>query len=220
MRESKALGVWLSICTGLLIFTLSVAAPILWRGFYYGQIDALEIQDYTGLSRKQIITAYDEMMDYCLGKTQSFSTGVLPWSESGRSHFQDVRGLFLLDLRVLGASLVALGLTLLIAQALRRRPGRIWGRGFGFWAALGLIGVLAVVTVLAASDFDRAFTVFHQLFFPGKDNWVFDWRTDAVILILPQEFFRNCAILIGGVLAALCGALITGDMYMKRRAKK
>ena len=53
-----------------------------------------------------------------------------------------------------------------------------------------------IVGGLAALDFDRAFTVFHTIFFPGKDNWLFDPMTDPVILILPEAFFRSCAILI------------------------
>ena len=69
---------------------------------------------------------------------------------------------------------------------------------------------------LAATDFDRAFTVFHGIFFPGKENWLFDPATDPVILLLPEEFFRNCAIAIAASLLLLCLVLIlTG-----RRQKK
>ena len=38
---------------------------------------------------------------------------------------------------------------------------------------------------------------------------------DPVILILPQEFFRNCAILILAVLLAVCTALIVRDCRKK-----
>jgi integral membrane protein (TIGR01906 family) len=61
---------------------------------------------------------------------------------------------------------------------------------------------------LAALDFNRAFVIFHHIFFPGKDNWMFDPRTDEIILVLPQEFFRNCAILIGA------GLLVMSVMLM------
>lgn len=53
--------------------------------------------------------------------------------------------------------------------------------------------VFLAVGGLAALDFDRAFVVFHALFFPGKDNWLFDPETDQIITILPQVFFRNSA---------------------------
>ena len=65
-----------------------------------------------------------------------------------------------------------------------------------------------VVCLLAALDFDGAFTVFHSIFFPGKDNWLFDPVTDPVILILPEAFFRNCAIAIVTVLLTVCIMLV------------
>jgi len=74
--------------------------------------------------------------------------------------------------------------------------------------------VFSVVGILAAIDFDRAFVIFHTLFFPGKDNWIFDWRMDPIILILPQEFFRNCAILIGMLLLVWCVALVVTDLWL------
>ena len=69
---------------------------------------------------------------------------------------------------------------------------------------------------LAALDFDRAFVIFHRVFFPGKENWIFDWQTDPIILFLPQDFFRNCAILILLLLLVWCGALIAADVWAKK----
>ena len=68
---------------------------------------------------------------------------------------------------------------------------------------------------LAALDFDRFFTLFHAVFFPGKDNWIFHPKADPIILILPQEFFRNCAILILAVLLLTCTVLILRDRKKK-----
>ena len=110
---------------------------------------------------------------------------------------------------------------LLVAAALyarfgRRAPARPLGRGFGFWAGIGLGGTFLLVGALAALDFDRAFVVFHALFFPGKDNWLFDPAADEIINILPQEFFRNCALLILALLVLGCGALIVWDLRPRR----
>lgn len=88
----------------------------------------------------------------------------------------------------------------------------------GIPARSGLGGALAIAGVLAALDFDRAFTVFHSIFFPGKDNWLFDPATDPVILILPEEFFRSCAILILAAVLLCCAALIIADLCRRRRA--
>lgn len=216
MKQSKLLTALLSLLLGCLILSASVAAPILYRPFYYAQIAPLGLEASTGLTEAQIRQAYDEMLDFCLG-APDFSTGVLGWSQSGRDHFADVRALFLLDLAVLAVS----ALLLLGCLLLRRRTGlvpyRPLGRGPGFWASAGLASVFTLVGVLAALDFDRAFRIFHALFFPGKDNWIFDPAADQIILILPEVFFRNCAILIVVLLLAWCAVLIAADLWLGRR---
>lgn len=216
MKTSKLLTVVLAIVAAVTLLTAAIAVPILCRPFYYAHIGPLELEEETGLTRAEIQTAFDEMLDYCLGG-EEFSTGVLKWSESGKSHFTDVRVLFLLDLKVLAAAVVVLAALLLAIRFGGWRPRRLLGRGPTFWAGTGLGAAFLIIGGLAATDFDRAFTVFHTLFFPGKDNWLFDPRTDEIITILPQQFFMNCAILILAVLILGCVVFIAADLI---RGKK
>lgn len=198
----------------LLVLSFSISVPILFRPFYYVQINALNLPQQTGWSAETIREAYDQVLDFCvLGKP--FGTGQLAWSESGRSHFADVRGLFLLDFAVLAVTALLAVLLLILYKRGRLRFYRFGGRGPGFWAA----GLVLAVGGLAALDFNRAFTVFHAIFFPGKDNWLFDPATDQIILVMPETFFRNCAILIGVVLLVCCGALICSDLLHRHREK-
>ena len=215
-KPSKPLCAIQAVLAALTLLTAAVAAPILCRPFYYAHIGPLELEARTGLTREEIRTAFDEVLDYCLGAPE-FSTGVLRWSESGKAHFTDVRGLFLLDLRVLGISAGLLAATLLFARFTGRTPARPLCRGPGFWAGAGLGGLFLTVGGLAALDFDRAFVLFHALFFPGKDNWLFNPAADQIINILPQEFFRNCAILILALLVLGCSALILLDLRRSGR---
>lgn len=219
MKTSKLLSVVLFVLIALVVLTGSIAVPLLCRSFYYAHIGPMGLEGY-GLSRAEIETAYNEMMDFCLGRREDFSAGVLAFSRSGADHFADVRGLFLLDLWVLRASLAALLAVLVVCKVKRIRPQRFLGRGPGFWAAAGLGASFLLVGGLAALDFDRAFVIFHSLFFPGKDNWIFDWHTDPIILFLPQDFFRNCAILILVLLLVWCAALIAADLWAGKGEKR
>lgn len=217
MRESKLLAAVLAVTTAVFILSASIAVPVLLRPFYYAHIGALGLEERTGLSREQIIQAYDEMLDFCTGQTEDFSAGILPWSASGRAHFEDVRGLFLLDLRA-----AALSGLLMLAWGLAGRkspvhPRRFCGRGFAFWGSAGLGTVGVLVGGLAALDFNRTFVLFHALFFPGKDNWRFDPHTDAVIRILPQTFFQNCAILILLLIVVQCALCVVFDPRRRRK---
>ncbi|MBQ8852424.1 MAG: TIGR01906 family membrane protein [Oscillibacter sp.] len=214
MKQSKILTVILASAVALLVLSSSIAVPILCRPFYYAHIDAFGLEEYTGLEEVYIRQAYDEMMDFCIGLSDEFSTGILRWSESGKSHFVDVKGLFLLDLALLGISVAVLIADVVLRSRRKVQPYRFLDRGPGFWAAVGLGGVFSVIALLVSIDFSRAFVIFHTLFFPGKDNWIFDWRTDPIILILPEEFFRNCAILIVALLLVWCIVLVAVDLWV------
>lgn len=215
MRQSRILCIALSILTAVFILTASIAVPVLLRPFYLVHIDLLDLEPRTGLSREQITRSYNEMMDFCIGRTDTFSAGILPWSQSGKDHFADVRALFLLDLRAAFLSGVLLLGWTRIRNRIGVRPYRFMKRGFAFWGATGLGCLFLAIGAWAATNFSRAFTVFHTLFFPGKDNWLFDPYTDPIICILPQEFFRNCAIFILLLMTSLCVLGILWDLRKK-----
>ena len=198
MKE-RVLSVVLSIVLALFAVSASIAVPILCRPFYYAQIDALSIPESTGWSKEVIREAFDDMMDYEL-KGTPFRTGQLKWSQSGYSHFADVKTLFWLDIDLAAGTAAALLVLWFLSR--KWKTHRFLGFGPSFWAGIGMLIFFAVVGIAGAIDFDKAFTAFHSLFFPGKTNWLFDPATDEIILILPEEFFRNCAILAIGLIAA------------------
>ena len=210
----KFLAVALAILIALVILSGAISLPILCRPFFYLHIGPYQLTEAVGLTAEEIKTAYNEMMDFCIGLSDSFSAGVLPYSAEGASHFADVRKLFILDLAVLAVSLLLL-IPLLVFS--RKKALRLGGHTPGFWSSVGLGVSFLVIGGLVALDFDRAFVVFHQMFFPGKDNWIFDWRTDPIITMLPAEFFRNCAIVIFAVILISCGVLIGQDLYLRRK---
>ena len=204
--------------TALAVFTGSIAWVLLVRAFYYVQIGPLGVCAASGLTAEQVRAAYGDVMDYCLGLRPDFAAGVLPFSAEGAGHFADVRMLFLLNLAVLaGTLLLLLGLKLACRRRHTALP-RLNGRTPGFWAACVLGGLSLIVGALAATDFDRAFTMFHRIFFPGNEHWLFDPATDPVIVLLPEAFFRNCAIAIGVTLLGLCLWLVLTGRKQKKKA--
>lgn len=215
MFVRKCLPVFRAAVTALLILSAAIAAPILLRPFYYLHIKPMGLGEDMLLTAGQVKTAYNEMMNYCTGLSSTFSVGVLGWSESGFAHFADVRKLFLLDLGVLAGSAIAL-ILIAVFQRKNRNPLCLGGHTPGFWGAIGLGGAFLVVGGLAALDFDRAFVIFHELFFPGKSNWVFDGYEDPIIYLLPWQFFRNCAIFILAVILISSISLIIRDFRLRK----
>ena len=214
MKE-KLLSILHAVCTALCVLTGAIAVPLLVRPFYYLHIGPLQLEKASGLTAAQIREAYGQMMDYCLGLRDTFAVGVLPFSDEGASHFADVRTLFVRDLAVLALRAAALILLGLYCRYKAVELHRFRGHGPEFWGCVGLGVTFAAIGALAAVDFDRFFTLFHALFFPGKDNWLFDPRLDPVIEILPQAFFRNCAIFILALLLTTCAVLVLRDRQKK-----
>lgn len=220
----KVYYIVISLFIALFILSGAIAFPILFRGLYYSQIDNLNLVEITGYSEETIRGAYDEMMDYCVkggpSGTIPFGTGELAWSDSGKAHFDDVAGLFSLDLNVLKLSLMALiiiGAKEFFVAREKRKDFRIaLGRGPLFWGPAGLLAVIGVIGCTAAVNFDKFFVTFHHVFFPGKENWIFDERYDEIIKILPQEVFSNFALVIGLGVLVLCAICIIIDFRIKR----
>lgn len=200
----------------LFVLTFSISLPIYIRPFYYAHIEALDLPRTSGFSADQIREAYDQVLDYLTIPGRGFGTGDMAWSESGKAHFEDCRVLFNLNAAVLMSSAVCILVLLGLRRMGRIGPLRLGRRSAAAWAALAMLTVVTLVAVLAAMDFNRAFVVFHGIFFPGKDNWVFNRYQDQIIRVLPQQFFMNCAIFIGTGLLGQCAAILIPEFCRKK----
>lgn len=214
--KNKLFSLVITASAMLLVLSACVAVPILCRPFYYAHIFLLDLPGRTGFSAGEIRRAFDQALDFCTGGAP-FGAGVLAWSEGGKAHFADCAALFRLDFALLFVSSLTAAVCLLLCRR-GLRPARLLRRGPLFWAGSSLAALFAVLTGLAALDFDGAFVAFHRLFFPGKDNWLLNADTDQIILILPQAFFRDCAILIAALLFFCCFLLVLWDVKISPAA--
>ena len=210
----RLLSVLCMICVCLFLLTVSIGLPIYIRPFYYAHIGAYDLEGLSGYSEAQIREAYDEVLDYLTLPGREFGTGELPHSPEGKAHFEDCKVLFDLNASILLIS----GAILAVLFFMRKRWGayRLGKHSALLWAAVLSMTAPMAIGALAALDFDRAFVIFHSIFFPGKTNWVFDWYADPIIRVLPQVFFRNCAILIGVGLVAMAVGILVWDGKRKK----
>lgn len=203
----KITSVFLSIITAIAILTGSIAVPVIFRPFYYAHIEPLNLTQY-GLNKTEIKDAFDDAMDFCLGFSNEFSVGKLTFSEEGAAHFADVRAMFIADMIIFAVCV----LIILSLKALRYEPYRFSDFSPAFYGAVGLVVFAIVMGICVAVDFSTVFTLFHKLLFPGKANWIFSPELDPVINYLPEVFFRNCAILIFSLIAAVSILIMALDI--------
>ncbi len=215
-KIDKIISYILIFITVPFIISLSILPPLISRSFYYNQIDSLGIAQNTGYTKEEIIEAYDDVMDF-IWLHKEFKTGSLEYSEDGKSHFEDCVPLFWLDLigAIVTSSLMLIVLILVLTKMIKiYRP-----KGYSplFFGAIITISFIVVIGIIGIIDFDLLFRIFHTVFFPGKDNWLFNPYTDPVILILPLEFFMNCGIFIGVNFTVLSLIMIGYGIYTNRK---
>ncbi len=218
--KNKLTTIIFAIALAVLILTFSIGLPIYVRPFYYIQIDTLNMVESTGYSYEVIKEAYDEVLNYLTLPWCEFGTGELRHSESGEAHFADCLVLFNLN-----ASALIISLAAVITMLILRHKGKVEllcprGLHIGFWSGASLLTTFGAIALLAALDFDRAFVIFHSIFFPGKTNWYFDPYTDEIINVMPAEFFMACAILIVSSIIVISLSLIIHAVVARKRAKK
>lgn len=173
----------------LFILSFAIAFTINFTPLYAFDVDFLNIPERTGLSKEVTLDNYRVLMNYLnLPWVETLSMPHFPSSESGLFHFYEVKRLFLLDYSILIVSSI---LSFLFLKNKKKtntlyeliQPTRI------------MIVLPLMILFLIFINFDELFTTFHHIFF-NNDAWLFDYRTDPVILALPQEFFMHCFIMV------------------------
>ncbi len=216
-KTNKLLSLIFAIAALVLLITFSIGLPIYFRPFYYAHVDALDMPERTGFDREVIIEAYDEVLDFLTLPGHEFGTGELEYSEEGKGHFEDCKVLFDLNRNAFLVSLAVVVLLSLLNKIKVIKLARPFGKRISFFVGLSALILFLSLAVIVAQDFNSAFTVFHQIFFPGKDNWLFNPFTDEIILVMPQQFFMDCAILICSSILIISFVLIARG---KRRKSK
>ncbi len=214
MKNNK-FSIWLTngaIGILFLLFFISVglAIAIYFRPFYYMGMD--RIAEETGYSREIIKENYDALIDYCSPFfMEELDFPSLPESETGISHFVEVKVIFnLFFILLLAAPLLLAGLIYLQ----HKRNDTSW-----MTAAPVIVCVLPLLIGAAcAIDFNRIFVLFHQIVF-NNDDWLFSPKEDPIILFLPERFFLQCALIIVGTVLLGCMILFILSAVQKKQAR-
>lgn len=196
--------------------------------FYEREYKKYQVADSLNMTMDNIMDVTDQMMAYLIGKkaelsvitdvdgeTQDF------FNEQDRFHMGEVKDLFLGGLKIRNIMLVAVLLILILLAARKADLIKLLPRAY--FVTLGITGVITVVLGgLFASDFDKYFRIFHEIFF-DNDQWMFDPATDYMIRMLPEGFFYDFVFRIGGFFVgslAVLGVVSAVCIFMEKRKKE
>ena len=165
----------------------------------------------TGLSEDRLMLNYKTIVSY-LQKTGGGDLELpdFPMSETGIIHFADVKNIFIGLYIIVLLFIFVLGVYLVIKHHDKDKCIlSIFNKG----ANLVFI-VFGILIGLITFNFSNTFTMFHKIFF-RNDYWLFDYRTDPVILALPEELFMILSVIIITILFIVC--LVIKVTYYKVR---
>ncbi len=216
MLNRWILPVVMALCGMVFFITVATTITLNTRALYVHDMKKYELAQLTGYSEEEILQNYDQLIDYnfLYNDEELLTLPTLPQSDNARIHFMEVKKIFV-NFQIAG--LVTLGLLVfyygisqmskwrnqnkarwlskgskeeLAAKAVRDRMAR----------SLKLTGLFSVIIPAVfggaiALNWDWAFVTFHHIMF-DNDYWIFDYRTDPIIDMLPDEYFMHCAIMI------------------------
>jgi integral membrane protein (TIGR01906 family) len=202
--KKKVINIFVPIVLMLFIISFSVVFSLNLRQLYYFDIDYLNIPQQSGYSEEMLKENYDILIDYNnIGAKETLEFNGIPMSESGRSHFVEVRNIFV-GIEILLIITFFLSLAGILYK-LRKKE-------YAFLKHTSIITVAlpAILGILVSINWESVFIGFHKIVFRNND-WIFDAATDPIILALPDEFFMHCAVLI--VATAIFLSLISLILY-------
>lgn len=180
----------------------------------YGVAQAIDIE------MDDLLVVTDEMMAYLKGDREDLVIettidGALRefFNAKEKRHMLDVKNLFLAaqELRTFSIlfSLIAIGAALYLKKGYRLFQGIQWGIGI-------FLGLMCLLVGLMQNDFNRYFIKFHHIFF-NNDDWILNPKTDLLINIVPEGFFKDTAFFIAGIFLVSAFALWGLSWFLAKR---
>lgn len=208
MKRFKITDLFIGLLFTLLFISIAVVVTINFRPLYYLDVKLLNIEAISDIPKGEILRNYNALIDY----SSPFYRGALKFptltaSESGLSHFADVKNIFTF-FYVLGV-ITLIPCIIIIWQKAKNRD-----YSYLIVTAITAIVLPTILAVLMSLNFENTFILFHKIAFRNND-WLFDPITDPVINILPDTFFMHCAFLI--ILIVILLSIIFAVLYFTKK---
>ena len=209
-------------------------------GFYEKEYKKYDVVSDLDMELKDVMYVTYEMMDYLIGDRENLDVYIVVegkeqdfFNEQDKLHMADVKNLScslkkscsfqpsILDKRITMVRRVSAAVMLLCLFVLwvtKANWKKILARGYQIGLGIATAGVVFLAGALIV-DFNTAFTVFHEIFFTN-DLWLFDPAEDYMIRMLPEGFFYDMALRIGGIFIISMLIFLAVSVFLARQAKK
>lgn len=228
MKILGAIARWLFILSlPPLILSATIHLEFNSLRLYQDGFEKYNVSQTTGLSQTELKKAAAGLISYFNSGEEFISLTVLKdgepfelFNQREIAHLKDVKALVQLNFRLLVGTAIYIGVFAGMCLFWRkRRYRRELARGtfIGSIITLGMIVALGIGAMVL--DFDQIFLQFHFLAFTNE-LWLLDPTKDYLIMLFPEGFWFDAAMLFGKISAGVAGALCGVTAWYLRRARK
>jgi len=208
LRIVEVAAYWLFIiCLPLLLLTSTIRCAANSLYFYEYAFDKYGISQVTKVERAQLSEVARRLIDYFNSGVETPQIKVV--NEDGEEfelfhdyelvHLRDVKDLLQIDYRIQVASLAYIVVYSLLFFLWKKGRWQDLAKGItrGCALALALVTALGVASIFG---FDQLFIQFHLIAF-SNPYWMLDPSRDYLIMLFPEDSWRDAAFLGGGAIA-------------------
>lgn len=219
------MGYAAALCLLVLVISQSVIIPTFFMPFFRWQYNRLNVAETIQVTDEELMRVTTELLDYMRARRDTLDDIYAVVDGTERRFFSDIEIRHMIDVRILydrlfvvrNVAFFAMIAIILGMALLKYRLMYVLARCSREVLAGFLILSLVVIGIIAI-DFDRAFVIFHHIFF-DNDYWILDPRVDLLINMVPIYFFIDISIFIAIILGLVPVAIITASSIYLRTTR-
>ncbi|NLM44158.1 MAG: TIGR01906 family membrane protein [Clostridiales bacterium] len=199
MRKVFISTLYIVLALFLSIFILLTSTELVAfdMSFYKKEFEKYNIARNIGIVEKDLIDSTENLLDYLKNKRDNldFKTTIKGQKEEffsprDKLHMIDVKYLFVLGRKI--RNYIFLTMLFLIPLFMYKKVKLKISNLLLSTAAVGVLPIIVLI-ILMNVDFNKYFTIFHEIFF-NNDLWLLDPNVDRLVNIFPENFFYDIAI--------------------------
>lgn len=217
----KSIAIGFSLILFLVLLFTSFQIIVYNLNYYEGQYEKRNIAHKVGVSEKDLMFITENMLKYLKDERNTLDMQVTVnnkleevFGQREKAHMVDVKDLFIMGTSIRNVGAIILVLFMIYFYFNKNIAFKILG--FIKYVFLAIIGLILLLSSLLVINFNKYFTIFHEIFF-DNDLWLLDPNEDILINIVPEDFFFETSMYILILFSFLMIISITIAEIIKRK---
>jgi len=227
MKTAQIIAALLFVyCFPLLLLSFNLRLEVSNTGLYEYSFDEYNAVEVTGIEEGELDEAAENLVDYFNGSIDSPQMVVSKnghemelFNQKEITHLKDVKNLIQMFYTIQWITIIYTLIFIIAGFLVLKKNFVDRLLRLLFFGGVATFALLAFFGIWAAISFDNLFNLFHETSF-SNDLWKLDPRTDYLIMMFPEDFFFDAAVLLIG--ATLVEAFLIGGgawFYHRKRSR-